>query len=150
MKDEVKKNLRKNWRSNWLSSIFEFSHLEYQKGLWINRKYTNEIWWFDEDICRYFDDSNLDDNYESQLKEKFISEVEFNSVKEFHSSFLICIDEEKYQGKVMSDFERINDNEWIAIVKLGHSTWNTLKSNISDKDEINYVIGLEKKDNNSK
>ncbi len=63
----------------WIIMLFEFSHLKFQKGLWIEHKYENSIGFYEEDMCKYFDDLYLEDHYAYQLKEGFIKQEEFNA-----------------------------------------------------------------------
>ncbi len=50
MTEEEKQEGRINWRFRWLGLIFEFAHIEYQKGLWIDHKFPNEVGCFSEDV----------------------------------------------------------------------------------------------------
>ncbi|MGV3538395.1 MAG: hypothetical protein ACO1OQ_01205 [Rufibacter sp.] len=139
MNEENKKEQRRSWRLRWIGMLFEFSHLEYQKGLWIERKYPNQVGWFGEDMCQYFDDLAVDSNYEGQLADGYISIDEFEIIKEFH------LDLDKYESAGKSDSEILNDPEWINIVEKGNKAWNELKNVISEVEELNHMNGLVKK-----
>jgi hypothetical protein len=115
MTEEEEKEAKKSWRFRWLGLLFEFSHLEYQRGLWIEHKYPNEIGWFAEDMCQYFDDLSLDDdyNYSNWLTKGNISEKELKAIETFH---LLLRD---YDKGDKTDAQILEDPEWISIVNKG-------------------------------
>ena len=127
----------RNWRFRWLEMLFEFSHLEYQKALWIDHKYENAVGWYSEDMCKYFDDLYLDDDYDYHLQREYISHEEFNTIKEFHFELKNYNEEEK------SDLEILNDSSWLSIINLGKSSWEKLKNLIKDEQELLHMKGLE-------
>lgn len=132
------------WRQRWLELIFEFAHLEFQKNLWLDQKYTNLIGWFDEDVCKYFDDLNLDDHYQDQLNEQIISHEEYSAIKEFHFAFDHYLMEEKQSGVECTDNTRLQQREWKNIVDQGYKSWQMLKQVILNKEELAYMDELEK------
>ncbi|WP_224996950.1 hypothetical protein, partial [Cesiribacter sp. SM1] len=136
--------LKERWRWRWIGSLFEFSHLEYQWGLWIEQRYPNVVGWFNEDMHQYFDDLNLDDHYESQIKNGIISVDEFEAIKEFHFAFDQYLDSERMKNPDIRDEEILNDEEWQAVVSKGLASWNRLKNIITDKSELEHMVGLEK------
>ncbi len=138
MNEEEKNEQRRSWRLRWIGMLFEFSHLEYQRGLWIELKYPNEASYFGEDMCQYFDDLSIDNNYERQLANEYISEEEFEIIKTFH----IALD--RYESGERSDFEILNDPNWLSIVEEGNKAWNKLKDVITDEEEVSHMNGLEK------
>lgn len=134
----------KNWRLRWLALIFEFAHLEFQKNLWIDQKYQHEIGWFGEDVCQYFDDLSLDDNYLYQLNEQIISLEEYHAIKEFHFAFDHYLVTEKQMGIDLPDSARLRQNEWKNVVNIGFIAWNKLKQVIVNNEELKYMYELEK------
>jgi hypothetical protein len=135
---------RKNWRYRWLGSIFLFAHLEYQKGLWFSQKYPDEVGWLGEDLCRYFDDLHLYDNYTYQIEHGAISTQEYLIVKLFH----IELDKfsEKINGQEL-DFANkkiLKNREWIEICEHARNAWDGLKEELSDSAEKAHMLGLEK------
>jgi hypothetical protein len=118
MTEVEEKAARKSWRFRWLGLLFEFSHLEYQRGLWIERRYPNEVGWFNEDLCQYFDDLSLDDDYNySNWLTINISAEEFITIEAFH---LLLRD---YEKNDKTDAQILNDPEWISIVEKGEIAW---------------------------
>lgn len=144
MTEEELKEAQRNWRLRWLSSLFEFSHIEYQIGLWIEARFPNEIGCFVEDICQYFDDLYLNDDYENQLEEKIITLEEYDSIKEFHFALGSYLLNEKKKGIEPTDKERLSNTEWKLIVELGLVSWNKLKKVISNEEELEHMTGLER------
>ena len=116
--------------------LFEFSHLEYQRGLWIEQRYPNEIGWFGEDVCKYFDDLHLIDNYEYQIKKGTISVDEFEAIKDFHFAFAHYLESERMKDPDIRDEERLRDKEWHSVVSKGLESWNRLKIILTDKEEL--------------
>lgn len=142
---QMKETENEKWRYTWLHLIFEFAHLNYQKDLWFGNKYPSEIGSFDEDICQYFDDLNLHDNYEYQLKENIISQNELIIVKEFHYEF------EKFlqiSAKLDIDFNNesiITNKSWINVCDHGRIAWEKLKAHLKKPHELKHMSDLERK-----
>lgn len=129
----------KNWRFRWLSMLFEFSHLKYQKALWVEHKYENITGSFGEDMCKYFDDLYLDDHYNYQLENKVITSMELEVIRDFH------FDLHNYNELKKSDKEILEDPEWQRIVDLGNKAWQQLKKIIKDEQELAHIKDLEKR-----
>lgn len=134
----------KNWRFRWLAMIFEFAHLKYQRDLWIEHTYPDAVGWFGEDVCQYFDDLFLDDNYQLQLKEGVITHEEFIAIKDFHVAFDQYLETDKEEKMLKTDSEIIVDPSWISVVGLAAIAWQQLKNIIKDSEEITLMDGLEK------
>lgn len=143
MTTEEKIERRKNWRFRWLSLIFEFSHLKYQKGLWFDKKYPNEIGWFTEDICQYFDDLYLDDNYKYQLENLIISNQEYKTIKKFHFELNKFVEMTNKMGDEFNENDILENKDWIKLCKLGRTAWNELKLVICNPTEKEHMEGME-------
>lgn len=139
MRNPDAENTKKIWRLRWLEMLFEFSHLEYQKGLWIEKKYENEVGWYSEDMCKYFDDLILDDDYQDQLKDNLISKAEFDAIKDFHFQL------KNYNEGDKTDDEILADPFWLKVVELGNKSWKELKKIIQNSEELEHMKGLEEK-----
>lgn len=144
MTTEAEIDARKNWRFRWIGLIFEFSHIEYQKRLWFENKYPNEIGWFAEDICKYFDDLYLDDHYKYQLANSTISNQEFSIIKEFHFELDRFVEMTNQLGDNFDESKILQNPDWIKLCRLGKTAWNQLKLVISDLNEKEHLEGLER------
>ena len=60
--------LRKNVRLRWFESLFELSHYEFQKKVWIEAGIENHVSDYSEAICKYFDDLDLFDTFHHLCK----------------------------------------------------------------------------------
>lgn len=60
MTKEQEIDARKNWRHRWLGAIFRFAHLEYQKGLWFDHKYPNQIGWTSTNNLGWIETTNCE------------------------------------------------------------------------------------------
>ena len=129
--------LIRRWRKDWLFSLFVLSHIDFQQKMWVDAAFPNHIGSYAEDMCRYFDDLSLNDNYKFQIKNGYVAEYEFFSIKSFHD-MLRCYDE---NDKI--DFEIINDSAWRELVKIGFVCWNDLKNLINDSEEIDFIHQIE-------
>jgi hypothetical protein len=139
MEEKEKTEQRKNWRLRWLNMLFGFSHLEYLKGLWLEHRYSNELGFFSEDICKYFDDLSIGDNYNRQTIDGYITNQELEIISSFHTSI------NNYEDKCKSDSEILEDPQWLSIVDEGSKAWSDLKKVIRDSEEIEYMGELEKR-----
>lgn len=126
-----------NWRKNWLTSLFEFSHLSFQHKLWIEASFHDYIGGYGEDMCRYFDDLDLHENYENEINEGYVSKEEYYIIKEFHSML------SDYDERGMMDTEILKDKNWIEITEVGLKCWEVLKSKIKEPSELEYIKGME-------
>lgn len=80
MTEKQLKEQKEIWRLRWLGMIYSFSHLKYLRGLWIEGRYPNEIGIFAEDMCKYFDDLTINDNYELRLTTGDINQEEWKII----------------------------------------------------------------------
>lgn len=135
--------LRKNVRLRWFESLFELSHYEFQKKVWLEAGIENYVSDYTEAICKYFDDLDLDNGLLKFSEEGFISETEASIFLKFHNEF------QKYVSKTnknnFSDAKILEDMEWINLTFLAKENWNKLKEVLIDRNELNILINLEKK-----
>lgn len=144
MTDTQKAEVKKNWRFRWLSNLFLFAHLEYQKILWIDGNIPNEVGWFSEDVCKYFDDLFLDDDYVYQVKSSFITQEELDSILEFHKVFREYVDFTNTLEPYFDDTQILDDENWLKVVKICKTSWHNLKKVITNPEELLHIQGLEK------
>jgi hypothetical protein len=135
-----------NWRRNWLLTIFKFAHLEFQENVWVKSKYPNVVGTFTEDVCQYFDDVSLDDNYQFFVTDGSITQEEINSICDFHIALDTYVantnDPQNVKAKYTNE-EILKDPDWHEVVKLGNDSWSKLKKIIKDPSEIEYMNNLE-------
>lgn len=135
--------LRKNVRLRWFESLFELSHYEFQKKVWLEAGIENYVSDYTEAVCKYFDDLDLDNGLLKFSEEGFISETEASIFLKFHNEF------QKYVSKTnknnFSDAKILEDMEWINLTFLAKENWNKLKEVLIDRNELNILINLEKK-----
>lgn len=144
--NEIDTELRHNIRKWWIYSLFEFARLEYQRRLWIEALYSDIIGDSTEAICGYFDDLELNNGYESFVKEGFVRQEEAALVSEFHellNSYL-----SRPEKNSLNDQNILRDIEWINLTKLAKENWEKLKVIITDEREMEYVISLENRISN--
>ncbi len=134
---------RINIRNRWMECLFELAHSEFQKRLWIEADYgENCIGDYNECVCQYFDDLNLEDGYFNFIKDGIISETELEIVSELHSEFDKYVERTKNQD--LLDKEILKDTEWINITNLALKVWNKLKENIKTISDKEKMTELEK------
>ena len=138
MKEEEKTEQKRNWRFRWLGMLFSFSHMEYLKGLWLEQKYPDEIGFYSEDMCKYFDDLSIENNYKSQLIEGLVTEEEIDVIKSFHAAL------DNYDEGEKTDSEILEDPNWQKIIYEGNQAWEKLKNVITNPEELNYMLDIEK------
>lgn len=135
--------LRKNVRLRWFESLFELSHYEFQKKVWIEAGIKNCVSDYSEAICKYFDDLDLYDGLLKFRDEGFITDIEANIFIEFHNKLEEFV---KYAEKNnFNDTLILKDLRWIELTKLAKNKWSNLKETLIDKDEINHISELEKR-----
>lgn len=144
MTGDQKAALKRNWRFRWLGELFLFAHIEYQKALWIDQSIPNEIGWFSEDVCKYFDDLSLDDDYDYQIKNKIITQQELDIIFEFHKIFKEYIELTNISGSYFDDDKVIDDENWLKVVEVGKTSWHNLKKVITNQEELLHMQRLEK------
>jgi Ricin-type beta-trefoil lectin domain len=99
---------RKTWRTNWLESLYFFSNLNFQETLW-SGKIKSAIDCYTEAVSDYFDQLNLQDNYEWALQEELLSKIEFDIVKKFHDNLL---DYAPPKNDLWNYRAILNDSKW--------------------------------------
>ena len=133
---------KNKWREKWLDSINELTSLSLQKKSWLDRTHTNPHWTFIEFMCSYFDDLAIDDNYLNLLKNRWITKIEFEIIKEWHEAL------SQYRSPKDDDYDNdavINDLKWLEILQKGMQAKVKLSEILSDSekhilnDEINYL-----------
>src|SRR5690606_4008924 len=87
------------WRENWLSSINELTSIDLQRNSWLDKTHTNTHWSFVEFMCSYFDDLAIDNSYNYPLKKGWISNQEFEIVREWHELL------DKYNSPKNNDYD---------------------------------------------
>jgi hypothetical protein len=135
--------LRKNIRLRWFENLFELSHYEFQKKVWLEAGIENYVSDYNEVVCTYFDDLDLGSGLRKFVEEGFITESEAQIFFEFHSLFEKYVDE-KVKGE-FSDAQILQDKEWINLTNLANENWKKLKKVLIEKAELNYITELEKK-----
>ena len=69
------------WRNRWLRCVNELTSFELQQKSWVDKSNTNPYWSFVEFMCSYFDDLGIDNQYDYQLKENWITKNEFEIIQ---------------------------------------------------------------------
>ena len=135
-------NQKKLWRDRWLSCINELTSFELQRKSWVNKSSTNPHWSFVEFMCSYFDDLGIDNDYEYQLKQDWISETEHNTIQYWHKLL------GKYNSPTNNDYDVeaiLTDEKWLSIVEEGIKVKNELSKIVSKEEneilfeEIDYT-----------
>ena len=129
--------LQGNWRTRWLSSIEEFANLDDQKRLWLDPVGTNPHYSFREYFNCYFDDLDLNEGYDSAMREGFVSTEEATAVAEFHELA------DKYQeprGDVYDHAAILNDPNWIEVVEAAKRAQVALSKIIDDPFERRLLL----------
>ncbi|MGR3809685.1 hypothetical protein [Jiulongibacter sp. NS-SX5] len=124
-------NQKKLWRYRWLSCINELTSFELQRKSWVDNSSTNPHWLFVEFMCSYFDDLGIDNYYEYQLKQDWISEAELNTIQHWHKLL------DKYNSPTNDDYDVkaiLKDKKWQSILEEGVKVKNEL-SKIVSKEE---------------
>lgn len=132
--------LIKNVRERWLYSIFELSHIEFQKKVWVEASIPIVVSSFTEAVCCYYDDLVLDAGYESFMNEGFISKREFEIVSHAHNLFSDYISRPDKES--LSDAKVFLDPDWHRVVEAMLLAWKALKGLVNE-DEHNYMNELE-------
>ena len=139
MNAEIKRNIR----DRWLSSLFEIAHSEFQNRLWINANYKNSVGDYNECVCGYFDDLDLENGYSDFITNRIISEPEYKIVKELHFEFSKYT--ERTEKRNLSDKNILKDVKWINVTNIGLKTWTELKKKAESIRDKQLMIELENK-----
>jgi len=130
------------WRIRWLGCINELTSLELQKKSWLDRSISNPHWSFVEFMCCYFDDLYIEDNYKYHVQNGFVSESEFELIKDWHMAL------DAYNSPQNDDYDCeaiLSDTKWLEILNIGVEIKNKLASVINEGErevlieEINYL-----------
>ena len=122
---------KERWRSSWLNCINELTSFDLQRKSWSDKSNSNPHWSFVEFMSCYFDDLKIDNNYELQRKENWISKNEFELIQPWHELL------DKYNSPTNDDFDNeaiLNDKKWQLIVDEGLKAKFEL-SKISNEEE---------------
>ncbi len=139
MNAEIKRNIR----DRWIESLFELAHSEFQNRLWIKANYKNLVGDYNECVCGYFDDLDLDNGYSDFIENGVITESEFKIVSELHSEFKKYTERTEKQN--LTDKNVLKDQEWIKITNIGLKAWNELKRKTESKRDKELMTELENK-----
>lgn len=135
--------LRKNVRFRWFESLFELSHYNFQRKVWLEASIENYVSDYTEAVCKYFDDLDLSNGLGKFVREGFITEDEAKIFFEFHNQFDEYVD--RPEKKELNDSKILRDIEWINLTSLAKENWQKLKKVLVDKTEVDYVNELENK-----
>ncbi|GAA0873892.1 hypothetical protein GCM10009118_03000 [Wandonia haliotis] len=83
-------------------------------------------------MCSYFDDLGIDNNYEYQLKQGWITKTEFDSILAWHQLL------DKYDSPNKDDYDVeaiLTDKKWRMIIEEGEKAKNELSAIISDEEK---------------
>jgi len=120
------------WRNRWLSCINEFTSLNLQRQAWVNKRNSNPHWSFVEFMSSYFDDLGIDNNYEYQLKQGWVTRTELDTVSTWHQLLY------KYNSPKNDDYDVeaiLCDKNWLVIIEEGEKAKNELCEIISDEEK---------------
>jgi len=126
----MSENKKELWRKRWLGSINELTSIELQKKSWMDKKTSNPHWSFVEFMCSYFDDLVIDNDYQEQLKESWISNSEFEIIKNWHNAL------SNYKSPT-TDHDReaiLEDENWQKIVGLGLEAKRKLSEHLENEE----------------
>ena len=130
--------LRRNWRKNWLTDLFEFSSRELQQQSWIAGS-GDWVSSYVECMCSYFNDRNLSGGYEWALAEGLVTQEEASLVRHFHAT----ADAYKPKGDQYDHEAILADPAWQEVIAAAQAAWSSLKSVLSDPEELALVSALD-------
>ena len=126
------------WRNKWLICINELTSLGLQKNSWLNKSNTNPHLTFIEFMSSYFDDLDIEKDYNKVLTEGWVSKSEFETIRIWHELL------DKYDSPNNDDQDHkaiLLDKEWQLIVEKGRKAkielsklLNTEENNILNKE----------------
>lgn len=123
---------RELFRQRWLDDINQLTSYNLQKISWLDKAIENLHWSYAEFICSYFDDNCIYLGYDFFIKNGFISKIEYDTIKEWHTAL------DNYKEPKGNDETILNDPKWIEIVEKGRVSKENLKKIIS-KHETSYL-----------
>lgn len=119
------------WRERWLDCINELTSLDLQKKSWLDRTQTNPHWSFVEFMCSYFDDLAIDDNYKFLLEKYWLTNQEFEIIKDWHEAL------DKYVSPKNDDYDHaaiLTDQKWLDILQIGLTMKRKLATILNEKE----------------
>ncbi|XOV92198.1 MAG: hypothetical protein ACFHWX_18560 [Bacteroidota bacterium] len=128
---------------NWLNSIYELTHLNFQRELWIEAKYSELAGSFGEAISMYFDNLNLKGGYDNPENAGIYKPREQQTISTFHYELSKYLKDP--QKRTLSDAKILRDPEWQQLCKLGLTAWNEIKQLLTETEEIALTQELERK-----
>jgi hypothetical protein len=120
---------RRRWRQYWLCCLLSLADIELQRERWLNKEITHPHWSYVEFTCEYFNDCQAE-NYASLIQEGFISQAEFDCIKDFHEALNGYRPTDSYDHRAILD-----DPRWGEIVAKGRKSLRFLRALIIDPDE---------------
>jgi len=133
--------LRHNIRARWIDSIFGLAHIEFQKRLWIEQSYTDHVGDFGDLIVEYFNMLSLEEGYSKLIVNGIVTQQEADLFKDFHEqldSYTKRPDKLALKNKSI-----LKDPEWIALTYLAMKNWESLKTVITNSEELEQMKALE-------
>lgn len=140
------KNQKKLWRERWLCCINELTSLELQRKSWVDKSNINPHWSFVEFMCSYFDDLGIDNCYEYQLNQGWITRTEFDAISVWHQLL------DKYDSPKNDDYNVeaiLSDEKWLMVVEEGKKSKYELSKYISSDEkqilfeDVGYKLHLQ-------
>src|SRR5215469_7585435 len=123
--------LRRFWRLNWSCCLLSLADFDLQRERWLNKEITHPHWSYVEFTCEYFNDC-LATDYASLLEEGFVSQAEFDCIKDFHEAL------NGYKSPTNNyDHQAIlDDPKWREITAKGRHSLEFLRHLIIDPKEL--------------
>ena len=103
----------------------------------------NAVGNYNECVCGYFDDLDLENGYSDLIANGIISESEYNIVSELHLEFKKYT--ERTEKRNLSDKNILEDLEWINITNIGLKAWTELKNKAESTRDKELMTELENK-----
>ena len=141
MKENTDNKERRKWRKEWLYLLFEFTHRDFQKNLWIKQLFHDKYGWFSEDTYQYIEELLEDGDYDVALEMNYISKQEYKVIEAFHKQLKNYIRKNKYKDEE----EVLRDDYWENLMMDGEDAWEELKELIIGKEDREFIIDLETK-----
>lgn len=135
--------IKRNIRVRWIESLFEIAHTEFQNRLWIKADYKNSAGDYNECVCGYFENLDLENGYSDFIANGIISESEFLIVSELYSEFRKFT--ERTEKRNLSDKNILKDLEWTNITNIGLKTWTEIKKKTESIRDKELITELENK-----
>ncbi len=131
--EEINEDEQRNyWRQLWLQAIYELTSMEFQKKKWLDNENENPHYSFGEFMNSYFDDTLSDFDYSHYIGIDWISQQEYEMLKEWHSEL------HKYETPNNDDYDEkaiLDDIKWIEIVKKGEQAREKLFETLNETEK---------------